>query len=205
MDTDSLYDTAPHPHLDQQHRAWLAQIALGQQPALEQLYRALSGNVYAFVQRRIANPADADSLVVDTFHEVWHKAGHFAGNSQVKSWIIGIARHKMLDLMRQQKRQQSSDIDDHADELIDHSPAPLEQLVEQQQAAWVASCMDKLPSEQRDSLHLFFYEGMSLAEISVVQNCPDNTIKTRLFHAKRKIKECLSRWLSASDEEGYHV
>ena len=200
MDTTRAADDADH-----QHRAWLAQIAQQQQPALEQLYRALSGNVYAYVQRRVGNSADADSIVVDTFHEVWHKAGHFAGNSQVKSWIIGIARHKMLDLLRKQKSQASSDIDDYAEVLEDHRPAPLEQLAEQQQAAWVASCMDKLPTEQRDSLHLFFYEGMSLAEIAAVQNCPDNTIKTRLFHAKRKIKDCLSRWLSDDEEEGHYV
>lgn len=188
---------------DQHHQEWLSQIRAGQQVALEQLYRALSGNVYAFVLRRVGNTADADSIVVDTFHEVWKKASTFSGHSKVKTWVLGIARHKLLDVLRS-RRHQTSDIDDYADVLEDQSPQPFEQLAEQQQATWVASCMEKLPIQQRECLHLFFYEGMSLIDISEVQSTPVNTIKTRLFHAKQKIKTCLSRWLSASAEEEHH-
>ena len=52
-------------------------------------------------------------------------------------------------------------------------------------------CMDKLPPEQRECLHLVFYEGYGLAEVAAVLGCPENTVKTRLFHARRKLKNAL--------------
>ena len=52
-------------------------------------------------------------------------------------------------------------------------------------------CMGKLTEEHRECLHLVFYEGMSLAEVAAIQRCPENTVKTRLFHARQKIKNCL--------------
>ena len=51
--------------------------------------------------------------------------------------------------------------------------------------------MDKLSSEHRECVHLVFYEGMSLGEVAQVQDCPENTVKTRLFHARQKLKNCL--------------
>jgi len=53
--------------------------------------------------------------------------------------------------------------------------------------------METLPDEQREALHLVFYEDMSLGEIAQLQDCPENTVKTRLFHARRKMRECLER------------
>jgi RNA polymerase sigma-70 factor (ECF subfamily) len=53
--------------------------------------------------------------------------------------------------------------------------------------------MDKLSDEHREAMHLVFYEGFSLAEVADVQSCPENTVKTRLFHARQKIKACLAR------------
>jgi len=55
--------------------------------------------------------------------------------------------------------------------------------------------MDRLPDDQRECLHLVFYEGYSLAEVAAVQSCPTNTVKTRLFHARHKLRNCLSSML----------
>lgn len=186
---------------DEQHCMWLRQIAIGDEAALSQLYRALSGCVFAFVMRHLENTHDADSVVVDTMHEVWKKAESFTGQSKVKTWVLGIARHKMLDVLRQRGARRWDDIEDYSDVLIDNTPSPFEQLAERQQSEWVAFCMEKLPQEQRESLHLLFYEGMSMVEIGIIQHCPDNTVKTRIFHAKKKIKDCLARWLKEVDSD----
>ena len=57
-----------------------------------------------------------------------------------------------------------------------------------------------LGDEHRESLHLLFYEGLSVAEIAEIQGVPDGTVETRVFHAKKKIKACLARWLQATGE-----
>ena len=66
-------------------------------------------------------------------------------------------------------------------------------MVQREQHDMIAHCSGKLPADQREALHLAFYEDLPLAEIAQVQACPENTVKTRLFHARRKMKECLQR------------
>lgn len=184
---------------DEDLRQWLQQMAARDEAALARFYRALSGAVFAFVQRRLDNPHDAEAVVVDTLHEAWKKAATFNGQSQVKTWVLGIARHKLLDLLRQRgARGVQDDIEDHAETLSSDEPGPFAQLAQRQQQAWVAQCMAKLPDEQRESLHLLFFEAMAIDEIAVVLACPAGTVKTRVFHAKRKIRDCLARWLRAS-------
>jgi RNA polymerase sigma-70 factor (ECF subfamily) len=180
-------------------RSWLQQMAARDEAALSRFYRALSGAVFAFVQRRLDNPQDAEAVVVDTLHEVWKKAASFNGQSQVKTWVLGIARHKLLDVLRQRgARAGQDDIDDHAETLASEDPGPFAQLAQRQQQEWVAQCMARLPAEQRESLHLLFFEALAIDEIADVLACPAGTVKTRVFHAKRKIRDCLARWLRAT-------
>lgn len=184
---------------DEDLRQWLRQMAARDEAALSRFYRALSGAVFAFVQRRLDNPHDAEAVVVDTLHEVWKKAATFNGQSQVRTWVLGIARHKLLDVLRQRgARAGQDDIEDHAESLASSDPGPFAQLAQRQQQAWVAQCMAKLPAEQRESLHLLFFEALAIDEIATVLACPAGTVKTRVFHAKKKIRDCLARWLRAS-------
>jgi RNA polymerase sigma-70 factor, ECF subfamily len=172
--------------------------------AMAQLYRGLSGSVFAFVRRRLslADDHEVQSVVVEVMFEVWRAAPKFAGNSQVLTWVLGIARHKLLDAARKNSSAHlHDDIADFEDSLADESPTVLEQLATQQQAEWITFCMAKLPAEQRESLHLLLVEGMSIQDIAVVQRCPNGTVKTRVFHAKAKLKHCLAKWLHHEREE----
>lgn len=191
------------------HVELLSRIALrdaGSEAAMAQLYRALQGNVFAFVRRRLSLADDhaVQAVVVDTLYEVWRAADQFAGGSQVKTWVLGIARHKLLDAVRKDPHAQRGydDIADHADTLADESPDIITQLAHQQRAEWLAHCMDKLPEDQRESLHLLLVEGLSVSDIAGVQNCPGGTVKTRVFHAKAKLKNCLARWLKHEEPAG---
>ncbi len=191
---------------DQQHAALIVRIAArntGSEAAMAQLYQALQGNVFAFVRRRMSLADDhaVQAVVVETMYEVWCAADKFAGSSQVKTWVLGIARHKLLDAARQDPHAKRSyeDIADHADTLADESPDVISQLALKQRAEWLAFCMDKLPEDQRESLHLLLVEGLSISEISDIQSCPGGTVKTRVFHAKAKLKHCLARWLKHDD------
>lgn len=188
---------------DDDHRHWLRLIARrddSSEAAMAQFYRSLSGATFAFVQQRLGDAHDAQAVVVETMYEVWRVASQFSGGSLVKTWLLGIARHKVLDALRKRGHDRHEDIDDHAESLADDSASVLDQLVNQQQAAWVAQCMARLGDDHRESLHLLFYEGMSVAEIAAVTGVPDGTVKTRIFHAKKKIKDCLARWLRATGE-----
>lgn len=162
------------------------------------LYRALSGGVFAFVRRRLGRSDDHEvqAVVVDTMYEVWRAASNFAGDSQVKTWVLGIARHKLLNVVRKNTHEPKHvDIADYSDSLADDRADVFDALAAKQQAGWLMSCMCKLPHEQRESLHLLLVEGLSVDEIAQVQGCPSGTVKTRVFHAKVKLRRCLAQQL----------
>jgi RNA polymerase sigma-70 factor, ECF subfamily len=165
----------------------LKQIAEGNQAALTKLYKALSRKIYAFALNQLKNPGEAEEIVVDTMHEVWKNPSRFRGESKFTTWVLGIARYKILSAYRSR--------DPEYDELDESLPAleagAFELLAQKQRREGVRRCMDKLPDEQRECLHFVFYEGLSLAEVASLQDCPENTVKTRLFHARQKIKNCL--------------
>jgi RNA polymerase sigma-70 factor (ECF subfamily) len=182
------------------HRALLQAVAArdaGSEAAMARLYRALSGAVFAFVRRRLSTADDhaVQDVVVDTLYEVWRAAQQFSGQSVVKTWVLGIARHKMLDAARRLPQEAHDDIDDHADTLADTGADITAQLAQRQRADWLAHCLGRLPADQRDSLHLLLVEGLSVEAIAQVQACPGGTVKTRVFHAKQKLKACLARWM----------
>lgn len=194
---------------DQDQQALVRRIAArgaDAEAAMTQLYRELSGCMFAFIRRRLslADDHEVQAVVVDAMYEVWRAAPSFAAGSLVRTWVLGIARHKLLDSLRRnpQAAQGHDDIADHAETLADPGADLMNQLAEKQRAEWLTFCMDKLPPEQRESLHLLLVEGLSVQEISQVQCCPSGTVKTRVFHAKAKLKSCLARWLSQETPGG---
>jgi RNA polymerase sigma-70 factor (ECF subfamily) len=181
---------------DQFARALLKQIIRREEQAMASFYKAFERNVYAFALRRLGNQGEAEEVAVETMHEVWKNAGRFRGDSQVRTWVLGIARHKLLDKLR--ARSQAYEELDETTPSEDLSGFDL--LARRQRAQNVLKCLSHLPDEQRDCMHLVFYEELSLAEIAKIQNCPENTVKTRLFHARRKIKQCLEGVLAEENK-----
>lgn len=170
----------------------LARIERGDEPAFRELYRAYSRRIYAYVLRQLGDAAQAEEIVADTFYDVWRQAGRFRGDSQFSTWAIGIARNKVLMAWRGRKPDsRHEDLESVAEVLPAEDGSAFDALAEQQRREGVRHCMDKLSDEHRECVHLVFYEGLALAEVAAVQGCPENTVKTRLFHARQKLKNCL--------------
>lgn len=170
----------------------LARIGKQDQAAFEELYKAFSRKVYAYVLNMLKDHVRAEEVLVDTMHQVWRNPTQFRGDSQFSTWLIGVARNKALMVFRSRRPDEDhADLDDVAETHADESEDAYRQLAQRQRTDGVRQCMDKLSDEHRECLHLVFYEGYSLAEVASVQRCPENTVKTRLFHARQKIKNCL--------------
>ncbi|MFL6665215.1 MAG: RNA polymerase sigma factor [Rhizobacter sp.] len=170
----------------------LALIGQADEAAFRELYRAFSRRLYAYVLRQLGDPAQAEEIVADTLYEIWRQPAKFRGDSQFSTWLIGIARNKVLMAFRSRKPDQHhDDIDDVAETIAAEDPSAFDVLAQQQRHEGVRHCMGKLSDEHRECVHLVFYEGLSLAEVAGVQGCPEGTVKTRLFHARAKLKNCL--------------
>ena len=170
----------------------LGRIGQGDEAAFRELYRAFSRKLYAYVLRQLGDPARAEEIVADTLYEVWRQPARFRGDSQFSTWLIGIARNKVLMAFRSRRPDEKhEDLDDVAEVVAADDESAFDILAQQQRHEGVRRCMDKLSTDHRECVHLVFYEGMSLAEVAIVQACPENTVKTRLFHARQKLKNCL--------------
>jgi RNA polymerase sigma-70 factor, ECF subfamily len=184
--------------------ALLRQVAQHDEQAFRRLYESASRRVHAFVLQRLRDPAEAAEVVSDTFYEVWRRPGAFRGESRFTTWLLGIARHKLLTRLQGKTARREDvheDIDEHHELLDDGAPEGFDSVAERQRREGVAACLAKLPELQRECLHLVFYEEMSLAEIAAVQGAPQGTVKTRLFHARAGIKRCLQLLLRREGAE----
>ncbi|MDZ5461498.1 RNA polymerase sigma factor [Azohydromonas lata] len=170
----------------------LARISQGDEAAFRELYRAFSRRLYAYVIRKLGNEAQAEEIVADTLYEVWKAPDRFRGDSLFSTWLIGIARNKVLMAFRSRKPDAiHEDLQDIAEVVASEDAGAFELLAQRQRREGVQHCMERLTDEHREAIHLVFYEGMALAEVAQVQDCPENTVKTRLFHARQKLRNCL--------------
>lgn len=170
----------------------LERIAKEDQSAFRELYKAFSRKVFAYLLNMVGDHARAEEILVDTMHEVWRHPTRFRGSAQFSTWLIGIARNKAFMAYRARRPDEMhGDLDDIAETHAADTPDGFAQLAARQRSDGVQHCMGRLSDEHRECLHLVFFEGMSVAEVSEVQHCPEGTVKTRLFHARQKIKRCL--------------
>lgn len=163
---------------------------------MKRFYLVLAPSTFQFAMRRLSDPVQAEEVVVETMYEVWSHASRYSGQSTIRTWVLGIARHKLLDKLRDRYRHQHESLDDEAlggNDAESEAPEGFERVARREHHDMIVHCAGKLPEDQREALHLALYEDLPLADIALVQACPENTVKTRLFHARRKMKECLQR------------
>jgi RNA polymerase sigma-70 factor (ECF subfamily) len=169
----------------------LKRVATGDQQAFETLHRALARTIFAFSINQLRDSQRAEDVVVDTMHEVWKHPQRFDGSSKLSTWVLGIARNKILTALRERAHAHEDLSDDVMETVADDACSPFESLAIDQREHGVRECMNRLSDEHRECMHLVFYEGYSLREVAQLQDCPENTVKTRLFHARKRIQNCL--------------
>ena len=165
----------------------LDQIAAGDRRAFEQFFYAYYPRVLRFSVRMVKRQSLAEEVVNDVMLVIWKKAGSFAGHSRISTWVFGIAYRTSLKALRGQKRHhrlvQNQDVLDQAS--VEGGYGALE---DQQ---WLAKGFDALSVEQRAVVELSYFAGYGYAEIAKILDCPTNTIKTRMFHARKKLKTAM--------------
>ena len=137
-----------------------------------------------------------DEIVNDTMLIVWRKAGTFNGCSKVSTWILGIAsRRRLKALERIESGRAALDV---AEIVSPAAAGPEEARMRQEVLGRCSAALDALPAEQRQVVILTYFEGRSYPEIARIVGCPVNTVKTRMFHARRRLRSLLSEGRSAA-------
>ncbi len=183
-----------------QDRELVARVARGDRQAFEALYRAFARRLGSYLFKLLRQPELVEEALDDAMLVVWQKAGSFDGRGRVSTWLFGIAHRKALKLMERSRRHlRALEAPEHAVDPV--GPAdPEQQAVRRDQLRRLARGIEALPAEQRAVVELTFFEGRSYREIAEVLGCPVNTVKTRMFHARRQLGRCVGR--DAAPSEG---
>jgi RNA polymerase sigma-70 factor, ECF subfamily len=166
---------------DARDRALIERIAGSDRAALKELYLLYHRRLARFLTRVTSRFDLAEEIINDTFWVVWQRAGEFRGASNVSTWIMGIAYRRGLKALKR-----ASPNDSVATDGGSHEPWSGAERRE-----WLNVALERLPSEQRLVLELAYHLGHSCEEIALIMKCPVNTVKTRMFHARKKLKVLL--------------
>src|SRR5262249_2946175 len=131
----------------------------------------------------------AEDLTSEVFLDVWKQAGRFEGRSQVSTWMLSIARYKPMSAQR--RRANESLADDSAPKIPDSADTP-EGIVQKQNERTVRRhCLTHLSPAHREIIDLVSYHEKSIAQAAEIIGAPPNTVKTRMFHARKRVAALL--------------
>ena len=165
-------------------------IANGDGDAMRLLFARHNLRIFRFLLRIIGDKSIAEDLLNDVFLEVWRGAGAFEGSSNVITRMLGIARHKALSAPR---RRAADLLGDDLDESIkDPGDDPEGIMQSVGHSAILQTCLNQLSCADREVLDLVYYHDQSIEEIACITGVPANTVRTRVFYARRHVAELLA-------------
>jgi RNA polymerase sigma-70 factor (ECF subfamily) len=164
-------------------------IAAGDQRAMHSLYARHSVRVYRFVLRLTNDSSLAEDLAGEVFIDVWRRADGFKGKSQVSTWLLAIARHKALSALRNRSDEQLDD--EMATATADPADDAETTVNKRDRSAIVQHCLSQLSLRHREVLDLVYYHEKSVDEVAQIVGAPANTVKTRMFYARRRMENLL--------------
>jgi len=146
--------------------------------------------VFRFLTRFVGNAATAEDLVSEVFIEAWRHADRFEARSQVLTWLLAIARHKALSMLR---KRSTDELDDDVIEFIeDPSDNPEVAMQKTERSALLQDCLKQLSPAHREIIDLVYYHERTIDDVADIIGVPQNTVKTRMFYARKRMTELMA-------------
>jgi RNA polymerase sigma-70 factor (ECF subfamily) len=167
----------------------VVRIAAGDRLAMRALFARHHVRIYRFVLRLLRDEQAAEDLVGEVFLAVWRQAARFEERSAASTWLLSIARLKALSRLR---KRGDEELDDAAAATIaDPGDDPEVATAKKQLGEILRRCLARLSPSHREIIDLVYYQGMGIREIAAIVGIPENTVKTRMFHARKQLSVLL--------------
>ena len=178
-------------NIAEHHALLLKRIADGDRDAFTELYKIFQPRLIKFCSRMLKNDvALAADMADEAMIEVWKSAGSFSGLSQPSTWIHSIARFRMIGYLRKNKEVLQ---DDNFEQLNieDTDLLPEEEMVITERNEQLARDIGKLSDKHKEVIELVYFRELSIRDISEMLDVSENTVKTRMFYARKHLKAIL--------------
>jgi len=158
----------------------LRRVAENDRDAFDELFQNYHPRLFTFLFRLTRSHGSAEELANDVLLTLWKDAGRFRGESKVSTWVFGIAYRQALAHLRKRKLKlvpffENDAVDDETDGRLERED-------------WVRQGIEDLPPKQKVTVMLVYFLGLSCEETASATGVPVSTVKTRMFHARRKLK-----------------
>jgi RNA polymerase sigma-70 factor (ECF subfamily) len=167
----------------------VGRIANGDRLAMQVLYARHHVRMFRFVVRLVRDASMAEDLISEVFLDVWRQAGRFEGRSSASTWMLAIARFKALSALRRRPDEEFDE--DSAAAIEDESDNPETTLEKKDKSALIRGCLAGLSAQHREIVDLVYYHDKSVEEVAEIVGIPENTVKTRMFYARKRLAELL--------------
>ena len=157
--------------------------------AFERLYRIYQPRLARFLFNLVQRPQLVEEVLDDTMMVVWDTAESFRGTSKLSTWIFAIAYRKAL---RARARWPDPVEEPTVDTRVSSEPGPDDELEHERLHDALIAAMETLSADHRAVVDLTYFHGLGYREIAEIMNCPVDTVKTRMFHARRRLRDALS-------------
>src|SRR6185295_4631093 len=167
----------------------IERVSLKDVHAFEEMYRIYQPRLARFLSNLVQRPHVMEEVLDDTMMAVWQTAGSFRGASKPSTWIFAIAYRKAL---KARARWPDPVEEPAVDNRVSEDPEPDAELHHQQLHDALLVAMNRLSPDHRAVVDLTYFHGLGYREIAEIMGCPVDTVKTRMFHARRRLKDTLS-------------
>ena len=152
------------------------------------LFARHHARIYRFVLRLLGSEALAEDVTSEVFLDVWRRAQQFEARSAVTTWLLAIARYKALSELRRRPEPPS---DEGSMDASDPADDPEATFAIKHRGEILRNCLTRLSPRHREIIDLVYYHEKSVREAADILGVPGNTVKTRMFHARKKLSELL--------------
>jgi RNA polymerase sigma factor (sigma-70 family) len=177
--------------LDDDDLALIRRVAEKDRRAFETLYYRYAQRLHRYLSKLVRQRELVEEVLNDTMLAVWQNASRFNHTSRLSTWMFGIAHHKALKALTRASHEAANVPLATQEERID-GEGPQGAMMRQELGKTLARALETLPPEQRAVVELTFYHEHSYREIAEITGCPVNTVKTRIFHARRRLAQLLA-------------
>lgn len=191
---------------DAHGKALMLKIAAKDRKAFEDFYFLYAERIGRYLSKMLKREDWVDEAVNDVMLAVWQSAERFDPNcGKISTWLFGIAHNKGLKFLERAGRRKEMQLIDNGDEFLEDDESernileptqalsiPEKQVMGLQLDEALAWALSRLSEDHRCVIELSFKNNCSYQEIAEVMGCPENTIKTRMFHARKQLAKHLT-------------